>query len=157
MEPERSPYVTRFRLQTFRVEESGGSPFARRKACSSEDVFRIIPAMRQELGLDDSKEHFWVLCMNNKNRLNGYKHVSTGTLTASLVHPREVLIAALELHAAAIILSHNHPSGDPAPSPEDIDITRRIKECCDVMGLRLLDHVVTGYERYFSFNDRGML
>jgi len=98
-----------------------------------------------------------LLALNNKNRVNGFKVISTGSLTASLVHPREVWRAALYLCAAAVVFVHNHPSGDPAPSPEDIDITRRLKETGDVLGIRVLDHVVLGGDRYFSFSDKGML
>ena len=90
-------------------------------------------------------------------RWNGFKLISTGSLTASLVHPREVWRAALHLCAAGVVFVHNHPSGDPAPSPEDIDITRRLKETADVLGIRVLDHLVLGQERFFSFNDRGLL
>jgi len=107
--------------------------------------------------LDADKEHFVVMGMNNKNRINGYKEVSTGTLTTSLVSPAEVFLAALRLRAAAIICVHNHPSGDPAPSPEDTEITRRLKECADMMMIRFLDHIILADERYFSFSDRGLL
>jgi DNA repair protein RadC len=108
-------------------------------------------------GLDADKEHFLLLVMNNKNRINGFKVISTGSLTASLVHPREVWQAALHLCAAAVIFVHNHPSGDPAPSQEDQEITRRLKETGDMLGIRVLDHVVLGNERFFSFSDRGLL
>jgi len=122
---------------------------------SSEDVQRLARAIYDTLDAD--KEHFVLLTLNNKNRINGFKVISTGTLTASLVHPREVWRAALHLCAAAVIFVHNHPSGDPAPSPEDQDITRRLKETGDVLGIRVLDHVVLGDERFFSFSDRGLL
>ena len=103
------------------------------------------------------KEHFTIFAANNKNRVNGFKVVSTGSLTASLVHPREVWRSALHLCAAAVLFVHNHPSGDPAPSPEDIDITKRLKETADILGIRVLDHVILGHGRYFSFSDKGML
>ena len=83
--------------------------------------------------------------------------ISEGSLTASLVHPREVYNPVIRESAAAVIFVHNHPSGDPAPSQEDIEITRRLKEVGQVMGVRVLDHVVIGHDRYFSFSDRGML
>ena len=83
--------------------------------------------------------------------------ISEGSLTASLVHPREVYNPVIRESAAAVIFVHNHPSGDPAPSQEDIEITRRLKEVGEVMGIRVLDHVVIGHERYDSFNDRGIL
>ena len=97
------------------------------------------------------------MCLNQRNYLNGFKHVSTGSLTASLVHPREVFIAALELHAAALIFVHNHPSGIPTPSPEDIDLTRRLREVGEVMGIRIIDHVILGDSSFFSMNDRGLM
>ena len=75
--------------------------------------------------------------MNHKNRVNGFKVVSTGSLTVSLVHPREVCCSALRLCAAAVVFVHNHPSGDPASSPEDIEITRRLKETGDLLGIRI--------------------
>ena len=107
------------------------------------------------------------MALNNKNRVEGYKVISTGSLTASIVHPREVWKAALApwieddeircLSAAAVIFIHNHPSGDPAPSQEDQEITRRLKETGDMLGIRVLDHVVLGQERFFSFSDKGLL
>jgi DNA repair protein RadC len=83
--------------------------------------------------------------------------VSTGSLTASLVHPREVWRSALNLCAAAVVFIHNHPSGDPAPSIEDQAITRRLKETGDVLGIRVLDHVVLGKDRSFSFSEKGLI
>jgi DNA repair protein RadC len=146
-----------YRLKTYRVQfvtepeaVPAGSPCR-----SSEDVQRLARAIYETLDAD--KEHFVLLALNNKNRVNGFKLISTGSLTASLVHPREVWRAALHLCAAAVVFVHNHPSGDPAPSPEDIDITRRLKETADVLGIRVLDHVVLGQEQFFSFSDRGML
>jgi DNA repair protein RadC len=146
-----------YRLKTFRVQfvaEPG--EFPKGSPCrSSEDVQRVARSIYA--GLDADKEHFLLLVMNNKNRINGFKVISTGSLTASLVHPREVWRAALHLCAAAVIFVHNHPSGDPAPSQEDQEITRRLKETGELLGIRVLDHVVLGQERFFSFSDRGLL
>jgi DNA repair protein RadC len=146
-----------YRLKTFRVQfVAEREDFTTGRRCaSSEDVERVARAIY--CTLDADKEHFLLLGMNNKNRVNGFKVVSTGSLTASLVHPREVWRSALFLCAAAVVFVHNHPSGDPAPSPEDIEITRRLKETAEVLGIRLLDHVVLGTDRFFSFSDRGML
>ncbi len=150
------PYTVKYRLQTFVVQETKPEQWkAGNAARSSDDAFRLAKTIYAELDAD--KEHFTVLCFNNKNRLSGFKVVSTGSLTASLVHPREVYTAALELRAAALIFVHNHPSGDPAPSPEDIDITRRLVEVGQVIGIKVLDHVVMGNGRYFSFSDKGMI
>jgi DNA repair protein RadC len=146
-----------YRLTTFRVQFVADPPeFPRGSYCrTSEDVAIVARGIYRTLDAD--KEHFLLLTMNNKNRVNGFKVISTGSLTASLVHPREVWRAALYLCAAAVVFVHNHPSGDPAPSPEDQDITRRLKETGDVLGIRVLDHVVLGHERFFSFSDRGLL
>lgn len=120
---------------------------------SSEDVFRHF---RDSLG-NEKRELFFVVLLNNKNRKIREVKISEGSLTASLVHPREVYNPVIRESAAAVIFVHNHPSGDPAPSQEDIEITRRLKEVGDLMGVRVLDHVVIGLERYYSFSDKGML
>jgi DNA repair protein RadC len=120
---------------------------------SAEDVFRHFrDALEKE-----KRELFYVVLLNNKNKKIRDVKISEGSLTASLVHPREVYNPVIRESAAAVIFVHNHPSGDPAPSPEDIEITRRLKEVGEVMGVRVLDHVVIGHDRYFSFNDKGML
>lgn len=120
---------------------------------SSGDVFRHF---REQLE-QEKREIFYVVLLNNKNRKLREVKVSEGSLTASLVHPREVYLPVIRESAAAVIFVHNHPSGDPAPSPEDLEITRRLKEVGEVMGVRVLDHVVIGRDRYFSFSDRGVL
>ena len=120
---------------------------------SSEDVFRHFRDSLEK----EKRELFYVVLLNNKNRKIREVKVSEGSLTASLVHPREVYNPVIRESAAAVIFVHNHPSGDPAPSPEDLEITRRLKEVGDVMGIRVLDHVVIGRDRYFSFSDRGLL
>lgn len=120
---------------------------------SAEDVYHHF---RENLGRE-KRELFYVVLLNNKNRKMREVKVSEGSLTAALVHPREVYNPVIRDSAAGVIFVHNHPSGDPAPSPEDIDITKRLKEVGDVMGVRVLDHVVIGHDRYFSFNERGML
>jgi DNA repair protein RadC len=119
---------------------------------SSEDVFRHFAELEKE-----KREIFYVVLLDNKNRKIREVKISEGSLTASLVHPREVYNPVIRESAAAVIFVHNHPSGDPAPSPEDIEITRRLKQVGEVMGVRVLDHVVIGHDRYYSFSDRGML
>lgn len=155
---EPAPYEVKFKLQTFTVHDSGGEGKKFRAGSKITGSNQLDSFARGIYAtLDADKEHFVVLCLNNKNQVNGFKLVSTGTLTQSLVHPREVFRAVLALDAAAIAFLHNHPSGDPAPSPEDIEITRRLKECADIFGIRVLDHLVLGDGRYFSFGDRGLL
>ena len=122
---------------------------------ASEDVVRVARPIFAELDAD--KEHFLLLALDNKNRINGYKVISSGTLTATLIRPADVFTAALDLRAAAVVFVHNHPSGDPMPSPEDQEITRRLKECGEMLAIRVLDHVILGADRYYSFSDRGLL
>ncbi len=119
----------------------------------SSDVFRFL----QRKARVWDREHFLMLPLDGKNRVLGFEVVSVGTLTASLVHPREVFKAAILANAAAIVVAHNHPSGDPTPSAEDRAITQRLKQAGELLGIRLLDHVVLGADRYYSFVDAGEL
>jgi DNA repair protein RadC len=104
-------------------------------------------------GLD--REQFLVCCLDAKNASIGVNIVSIGTLTLSLVHPREVFKPAILLNAAAIIAVHNHPSGDPTPSAEDRTLTARLREAGELLGIRLLDHLILGDDRLYSFADQG--
>ena len=95
-------------------------------------------------------ERFVALFLNGKHRVTGFAEVSRGTLTASLVHPREVFAPALRELAAALIVAHNHPSGDPEPSQEDIEVTKRLSEAGKILGVPLLDHVIVGAHGSFT-------
>lgn len=102
-------------------------------------------------------EQFHAIFLNGKHRVIGEHLVSQGTLTASPVHPREVFRPAIQRAAAAIVLVHNHPSGDPSPSVDDLDITRRLVQVGDVVGIRILDHVIVGDGAFVSLADRGLM
>ncbi len=106
---------------------------------------------------DRRREYFVVLLLDGKNRIIREEQISEGSLNQSIVHPREVFSRAVKESAAAVILVHNHPSGDPAPSREDREITRRLKEAGDVLGIRVLDHIIIGDGSYFSFVEQGLL
>mgnify|MGYP005843949595 CR=1 FL=1 len=106
---------------------------------------------------DRNRECFKALFLDAKNRIIGTETLFEGTLTASSVYPREVVRAALDQHAAALIFAHNHPSGDPSPSAEDIAVTRQLIEACRVMGITVHEHLVIGDNRYFSFADAGYI
>lgn len=110
---------------------------------------------RRARGLD--REHFWRIDLDARSRPLGVETVSVGTLSASLVHPREVFKAALIQGAAGIIVCHNHPSGDTTPSAEDKDATNRLRRAGDLLGVPLLDHVVLAEQRFFSFKDAGLI
>jgi len=105
---------------------------------------------------NEPQEHFIALLLNAKNRVMKEVLVSVGSLTTSIVHPREVFAPAIKERAASIIVLHNHPSGDPSPSREDIDITKRLKEAGELIGVQVLDHVIIGTD-YFSFKERRFL
>ncbi|MDG2306179.1 MAG: DNA repair protein RadC [Candidatus Binatia bacterium] len=103
------------------------------------------------------QERFYILLLDGKGRLMREIRVSEGTLTASLVHPREVFRFALREAAASLILAHNHPSGDPSPSAEDEALTRRLRAAGELLGVKILDHVVIGRGRWLSFVETGRL
>lgn len=103
------------------------------------------------------EEHFVVLFLNTKNRVIGRQTLSIGSLNASVVHPREVFRAAIRRSSASILCAHNHPSGDPAPSPEDIQLTRRLAEAGQLVGIELLDHIVIGDNRFVSLKELGCM
>jgi len=101
------------------------------------------------------REVFYVLLLDGKNRVQGEVRVSEGSLTVALVHPREVFAPAIRSAAAAVILVHNHPSGDPTPSAEDAALTERLRQVGELVGIRVLDHVVIGRGRYASMAEGG--
>lgn len=106
---------------------------------------------------DRRKEYFMALLLDGKNRVLREVRISEGSLNQSLVHPREVFSPAVRESAAAIILVHNHPSGDPTPSREDREITRRLKDAGELMGVKVLDHIIIGDGGFISFTNEGML
>ena len=103
------------------------------------------------------KEHFICLFLNTKNQLIAQETLSVGTLNASLVHPREVFRAAIKCSSASLICVHNHPSGDPTPSPEDVSLTRRLVEAGELVGIDVLDHLVIGEQSFVSLKERGLM
>jgi DNA repair protein RadC len=102
-------------------------------------------------------EVFSVLCLSVKHRIVGYAPISRGTLDSTLVHPRKVFRTALMASAASICLVHNHPSGDPRPSPDDDLLTVRLVACGDLMGIEVVDHIIVGEQGYFSYREAGRL
>ena len=102
-------------------------------------------------------EEFWALYLDAKGRLLHESRISQGTLTSSLVHPREVFSPALLHRAASVVVAHNHPSGDPEPSREDVATTNRLRKSGKLLGIELIDHVVVGLGRYYSFLEMGKI
>jgi len=131
-----------------------GEPL-RRGRCyrSSRDVFRHYGPRLRDLRV----EQFLVILLDGKHRVLREVLVSQGTLTSSPVHPREVFGPAMRHSAAAVVLLHNHPSGDPTPSADDLEVTRRLREVGDLVGIQVLDHVIVGDGSFASLADRGLL
>lgn len=124
------------------------------KAADSPTV--VAEILRTYIGQVD-REHLVVLLVDSRRQVIGINTVSIGTVSASLVHPRECFKPAVLIGAAALILGHNHPSGDEQPSIEDKECTRRLARAGELMGIPLLDHVIIGGDKHFSFRERGLL
>lgn len=107
--------------------------------------------------LDEEREHFILLSLDTKNALKAVHIVSIGSLNANIVHPREVFYFAVQDRASSIIVGHNHPSGDPKPSQNDIDVTRKLKLSGDILGVPVLDHIVFGDDGYISMNEENLM
>lgn len=103
------------------------------------------------------KEHFKVMFLNTKNEIIAYETISIGSLNASIVHPREVFNRAIKKSSASIILLHNHPSGNPEPSKEDINITKRLIKAGEIIGIEVLDHIIIGDGNYFSLKENSLI
>ena len=119
---------------------------------TAKDVAAQLTDMR-----DLKKEHFVVLYLNAKNQMVHKETISMGTLNANLVHPREVFEPALKYSAAQIIAAHNHPSGDPKPSEDDLEVTKRLTEAGKMMGIEIMDHVIVSKNSHFSLKEEKLL
>ncbi|MFW5730603.1 MAG: RadC family protein [Desulfonatronovibrionaceae bacterium] len=117
---------------------------------------KVVDLARSRLTFLDI-EQFWVILMDNKNRLLGFEQMSTGTVDQAPVFPREIITRVLEKRASGLILVHNHPGGDPQPSLQDRELTSKIKKISREMGIRLLDHIIIADETHFSFQENGYI
>jgi len=124
-----------------------------RKISDSGQMFTFL----REYYKGHDREEMLAIILDSKNTITGIHTISIGTLTMSIVHPRETFKAAILMSAAAIILAHNHPSGDPTPSAEDRALTDRLVKAGNLLGIRVIDHVIVGDNRYVSFADQGWL
>ena len=121
-------------------------------SCPQDVADFLMPRLRYA-----AKEQFVVILLNNKNKVIGTEVVSEGSLSSSIVHPREVYAPAILHHAAAIMVAHNHPSGDPKPSTEDTEVTRVLARSGKVLGIPMIDHVIIGDGNYYSFLENEAL
>ena len=127
----------------------GEAPFIRKPSDAADLMMEELRYLK--------KEHFVCLFLNTKNQVIARETLSVGTLNASLVHPREVFRAAIKCSSASLICVHNHPSGDPTPSPEDVAMTRRLIEAGELVGIDVLDHLVIGDNRFISLKEQGYM
>jgi DNA repair protein RadC len=116
----------------------------------------VVKAIRASIQ-DKAKEHFKLILLNPRNKIIGISTISIGTLNASLVHPREVFKDAIVHSAASVVLAHNHPSGDPEPSEDDIAITKRLIEAGKILGIEVMDHIIIAKNGFFSFKEKGLI
>lgn len=129
------------------------NPIVRPVVNSPQDIAHLV---MEEMRYFD-REHFRVVSLSTKNHVLGISSISVGSLNSSLVHPRECFKEAIRRNSNAIILIHNHPSGDPTPSREDIEVTKRLRDGGEILGIEVLDHVIIGDNRYISLKERGIL
>jgi DNA repair protein RadC len=120
---------------------------------SPENVFTLL---KNEIG-NKKKESFYILSLTTRNNLISSDKVSTGTISASLVHPREVFLAAIKNSASSVIVVHNHPSGDPQPSEDDLIITKRLTEAGKILGIDVVDHIIITKDYFYSFKEKNIL
>lgn len=140
----------RWRIALVREADAPGFPATTIR--TSADVAHAFQFLR-----DRDRKEFWIVALDGKNRPIATHCASVGTLTAALVHPREIAKVLVLSSAAACVLVHVHPSGIPDPSAEDHAITQRLVQVCELLGISMLDHVIIGVNRHFSFADTGQL
>jgi len=149
--------MTSLQFQTYRLQLVREAPADVPQAAPALDGPAAVARQLQPLfdGLD--REHFVVLALDARNRPIGCNTVSVGSLSASIVHPREIFKFAILANAAAVILAHNHPSEDVAPSRDDVELTRRLVQAGEVMGIDVLDHLVVGGTEFLSLKEKGLM
>lgn len=126
--------------------------------CGAKDIHQLLIKRVYDEETIGYRETFKVLLLNNSNKIIGYTTISEGGLTCTIVDVRMIMQTALVSNATSIILTHNHPSGNPRPSGHDDNLTKKIKSACELMDIRLLDHIiVTPYDSFFSYCDEGRL
>jgi DNA repair protein RadC len=128
-------------------------------ASRPETIAKVLTEiLKNESKFDRPKEHFWGVYLNTRNIIIRIELISLGTINATIVHPREVLRPAIQKPSASIIIAHNHPSDDTEPSEDDIVLTKKIKEACEIMGIELLDHIIiTEQGEFYSMNSNNKI
>ena len=120
---------------------------------SAEDVYKLVKSKLKNY----TKEHFFVLSFDTRNKLLGIDEISVGTLNANLVHPRETFEAAIHRHSAQVIIAHNHPSGNPEPSKEDLEVSQKLVESGKILGIEVVDHIIVTSKNYLSLKEESYI
>ena len=151
---DTTPMLRELTIRYAAKPDSTGQPILLGQALTSPHAAADL--LMRVLG-DEASEVFALVLLSTRHQVIAYHEVSRGTLNSTAVHPREVFKAALLANAAALVLAHVHPSGDPTPSPDDLALTRRLVAAGRLLGIDVLDHIVVGHDRYVSFKTLGLL
>lgn len=150
---EKSTSAKRVDIVSIKMVKEASILYKNRRVSSPNDAYELIKEF-----LECADREQLILCsLDTKNQPTTINIVSIGSLNSSIVHPRELFKIAILSNAATIIIAHNHPSGDPQPSSEDINITHRLKECGELLGIYLVDHIIIGDESFVSLKEKGLL
>ncbi|WP_155590038.1 JAB domain-containing protein [Lysinibacillus cavernae] len=153
MDDKKISHAKRINIVQIKLIRERSIMYKDRKIRSPQNAYEII---RDFLG-DNDREHFVVLCLDTKNQPTCIQTVHIGSINASIVHPREVVKSAILSNAASIIVAHNHPSNVAIPSAEDIEVTNRLKEASNIIGIELLDHLIICEDSFLSLKESGYI
>ncbi len=153
---EKNLPAKRVQMVSLRMVKERSALYEGRNISSPQDAIRLVNDFIEGIEFLD-KEVFVGIYLNTKNEPTAFEKISTGSLNATIVHPREVFKTAILTNSNSMIFLHNHPSGDPTPSLEDKNITERLKEAGELLGIRVLDHIVIGNGKHYSFKEEGLI
>ena len=148
---EKAQPSKRINIVSLKMVRETSILYKERKVKSPEDAYNLLKPMM----IDADREQFIVVCLDTKNQPTAINVCHVGSLNSSIVHPREVMKAAILSNSASIIVAHNHPSQDPTPSREDVEVTKRLAEAGKVLGIDLLDHLIICEDKFVSLKEKG--
>lgn len=143
----------RINIVSIKIVKEGSVLYSNRSISSPKDADELLRPFLE----DSDREMLIVVSLDVKNQPTSINVASIGSLNSSIVHPREIFKSAILSNSASIIVAHNHPSGIPEPSSEDINITKRLNEAGKILGINLIDHIIIGYKSYVSLKEKGMI
>ncbi|OME80086.1 DNA repair protein RadC [Paenibacillus sp. FSL A5-0031] len=152
-ELEKAPKMKRLNIVSLKLVKEATLSYQTNVIRKPQDAFQIA---KDFFGSED-REHCILICLDTKNKVNAIQTIGIGSLNAAIVHPREVFKVAILSNSASIIFAHNHPSSDCSPSQQDCEITERIKQAGEIIGIELLDSVIVSEENYFSMKEQGLM